>query len=388
MLRAITDAARDIVGAHHASALVTLGHAGERPRTAASFSAEYASGSGRATRKTPPDRLDTAVHDLLRGGNAPVRKSRREIEDDPAWSTLEASRPSLEGLLVAPLIESDGRNMGFIELVNKIEGEFDEDDEAVLMQLAQVGSIAIQNCINAEAREANRLKDEFLATLSHELRTPLNAILGWTRLLRTGPPDNSKLSRGLEVIERNVNAQARMVEDLLDVSRITTGKMRVSTRGIELAPVVEAVLETLRPAAEAKEITVDADVDGRAGQVQADPERIQQVISNLIGNAIKFTPKGGHLDVRLARVEGDVELRVGDSGEGISPEFLPFVFDRFRQADSTVRRVQGGLGIGLAIVRHIVELHGGLVSAESPGRGKGSVCTSCWWRTTPTRARS
>jgi signal transduction histidine kinase len=421
MLRAITDAARDIVGAHHASALVALGHPGERPRTASSSSAEHAaSREGRAARKPQPEPVDTAVHELLLQRSAPIRKTRRELDADPAFfhvgrgsavavaghagrgsalavaghagrgSALAVAghagrdsafaapsggldpKPAWGGLLAAPLLEADGSNMGFIELVHKIEGDFDEDDEAVLMQLAQMGSIAIQNCVNAEAREANRLKDEFLATLSHELRTPLNAIMGWTRLLRTGPPDDTKLSRGLEVIERNVNAQARMIEDLLDVSRITTGKMRLNTRPVELAPVVEAVLETLRPAAEAKEISVAASVDGRAGQVQADPERIQQVISNLIGNAIKFTPKGGHINVHLGRVEGDVELRIADSGEGISPEFLPFVFERFRQADSTVRRVQGGLGIGLAIVRHIVELHGGAVSAQSPGRGRGS----------------
>ena len=352
MLREITDRARDIIEAHVAVTRVTLGPPDERPRTATSFSGGYASCQDQ--RGAGPTSLD-------RPGAAPTG-----ILEDP-------SRPPGRGFLMAPLTPSHGHSMGFIELWDKVEGDFDEDDQALLMQLAQLGSIAIQNCLNAEAREANRLKDEFLATLSHELRTPLTAILGWTRLLRVSNPDPLKLSQGLEVIERNVHTQTRMVEDLLDVSRITTGKMLLTTRRLDLAPIIEGVLETLRPAAEAKGIRVWTALDGVVDVVQGDPDRMQQVVSNLLGNAIKFTPKGGRIDVRLEGDKADIELRVSDSGEGISPEFLPLLFERFRQADSSIRRRHGGLGIGLALVRHIVELHGGTVSAESPGQGQGAV---------------
>ncbi|MCC6551831.1 MAG: response regulator [Polyangiaceae bacterium] len=365
MLRAITDAARDILQTHQAVTVLTLDLPGERPRAVTSV-------SDRISR--PPRQRDSHPDGWLTADPARQRDSHPD-----GWLTADPARPPRRSRLTAPLTEGDGRMMGLIELSDKIEGDFSDDDEALLVQLAQLGSIAIQNCVNAEAREANRLKDEFLATLSHELRTPLNAILGWTRILRAGPADPARLARGLEVIERNVRAQAQMIEDLLDVSRITSGKMRLSPRPLELGPVVEAVLETLRPAAEAKEISLTGIIDGGAGLVNADPERMQQALSNLIGNAIKFTPRGGRVDVHVTRANSepppDVHVRVSDNGEGISPEFLPLVFERFRQADSTVRRAQGGLGIGLALVRHIVELHGGSVRAESPGPGRGSTFT-------------
>ena len=374
-LRAITEAARDVLDARQALSVATLGHPGERPRMAVSLDEGSAPSRWQRAelRQRGTDAGLTRLHDLLCARGGPIRMSERELLEHPEWLADDPLGVPIRGVLAAPLTESTGRNMGFIQLGDKLQGDFTEDDEIILVQLAQLGSIALQNGLNLEAREANRLKDEFLATLSHELRTPLNAILGWTRLLRTSPSDPTKLERGFEVIERNVNAQVRMIEDLLDISRITTGKMRLAISTVELEPVISAVLDTLRPAADGKGVTLSAELGD--GEIQGDPERLQQVISNLINNAIKFTPRGGRVEVRLTQNDGDVELEVRDTGEGISSDFLPFVFDRFRQADSSTRRTQGGLGIGLALVRHIVELHGGSVQADSPGRGHGATFT-------------
>jgi signal transduction histidine kinase/ActR/RegA family two-component response regulator len=224
----------------------------------------------------------------------------------------------------------------------------------------------------AEAEVANRAKDEFLATLSHELRTPLTAILGWTRILRKEKVDAATAARGLEVIERNVLAQSRLIEDVLDVSRIITGKMPLTVRRVDLAAVIEAALESVRPAAAARGIELAQLIEAPA-TIAGDAERLQQVLWNLLSNAIKFTPEGGRIEVRL-RPEGEtVTIEVTDSGKGIDPEFLPHVFERFRQADSSSTRRHGGLGIGLALVRHLVELHGGSVGARSAGAGTGST---------------
>ncbi|MDQ3650357.1 MAG: PAS domain S-box protein [Acidobacteriota bacterium] len=224
-----------------------------------------------------------------------------------------------------------------------------------------------------QADEANRLKDEFLATLSHELRTPLTAILGWSRLLRTGGLDQEMAARALEIIERNARTQNQLINDILDVSRIITGKLRLDVRAVELLNVIESATDTLRPAAEAKSIRLHLLLDPSADMVSGDPDRLQQVVWNLISNAIKFTPKGGRVQVRLERINSHVEVTVSDTGQGIAPEFLPHVFDRFRQADATTTRTHGGLGLGLAIVRQLVELHGGTVIADSKGEGQGAT---------------
>ena len=223
------------------------------------------------------------------------------------------------------------------------------------------------------------MKDEFLATLSHELRTPLNAILGWTQLLRsedvTKPAAQDDVSHGLEVIERNARSQTKLIEDLLDVSRITTGKMRLNIRQAPIGPVIEAATDVIRPAVDAKGIHFDCKVDNEASAtvIGGDPDRLQQVFWNLLSNAAKFTPPGGRIACQLSLNDGRVRFAVTDSGKGIDPKFLPSVFDRFRQADSSSTRSQGGLGIGLTIVRHIVELHGGTVHAQSEGEGKGAT---------------
>jgi PAS domain S-box-containing protein len=227
----------------------------------------------------------------------------------------------------------------------------------------------------AQAEEASRLKDEFLATVSHELRTPLNAILGWARLLNGGRLDAEQTALGLVTIERNAHAQARLVEDLLDTSRIVSGKLHLRTQGVDLMWVIQAAVDAARPAAEAKSIELKAALDEHAGSVVGDPDRLQQVVWNLLANAVKFTPTGGRVEVRLGRAHAQAQITVWDTGQGIDAEFLPFVFDQFRQADGTAMRRHGGLGLGLAIVRHLVEAHGGTVEAESPGAGRGATFT-------------
>jgi signal transduction histidine kinase/ActR/RegA family two-component response regulator len=230
-----------------------------------------------------------------------------------------------------------------------------------------------------QARDAadagNRAKDEFLAVVSHELRTPLTPILTWTRLLASGTLDATKQTRALESIERSARAQTQIIDDLLDVSRIAAGKVRLDLQQVELAPLLEAAIDSTRPTAETKGIRIHKVIDSRPNMVAGDPGRLQQVFWNLLTNAIKFTPKGGKIQVQLRRVDSHVEVTVSDTGQGIDPAFLGQIFDRFRQADSSTRRAHGGLGLGLAIVRQLVELHGGTVRAESAGEGQGSTFT-------------
>jgi signal transduction histidine kinase/ActR/RegA family two-component response regulator len=225
----------------------------------------------------------------------------------------------------------------------------------------------------AEAEAANRMKDEFLATLSHELRTPLNAIVGWARILSSGKVDGADMEEGLSAIERNSQVQARIIEDLLDLSRIISGNLRLEVQRLNLIEVIEAALVAVMPAANGKGIRIHKIFDSLAGPVMGDAGRLQQVVWNLLSNAVKFTPKGGKVQVLLERVNSHVEVSVVDTGMGIRPEFLPHVFDRFRQADSSTTRRHGGLGLGLAIVKQLTELHGGTVRAKSPGEGQGST---------------
>ncbi len=233
--------------------------------------------------------------------------------------------------------------------------------------------LAREQAARAQAEDANRLKDEFLATVSHELRAPLNSIQGWVKLLREGRLGPDEAARALETVERSARSQNRIISDLLDVSRIITGKLRLNVRPIEPAIVIESAVEALRPAADAKEINLEMVLDDSAGPISGDSDRLRQIVWNLVSNAIKFTPKNGRVEVRLERINSSVEIVVSDSGAGISPEFLPFVFDRFRQGDSSSSRRQGGLGLGLAIVRHLTEMHGGSVRAESIGQSKGAT---------------
>jgi signal transduction histidine kinase/ActR/RegA family two-component response regulator len=225
----------------------------------------------------------------------------------------------------------------------------------------------------AEAEAANRMKDEFLATLSHELRTPLTSLLGWSSVLREAKRDEKVLNQGLEAIDRNARVQAQLIDDLLDVSRIVSGKLNLDVRPLEISSVTRAAINVVRPAADAKNIQLDYSAEPGLGAISADSGRLHQIVWNLLSNAVKFTPQGGKIAIRIEQDGSHAKITVTDTGQGIDPEFLPRVFDRFRQADSSTTRSFGGLGLGLAIVRHLVELHGGTVSAESEGVGKGAT---------------
>ncbi len=229
------------------------------------------------------------------------------------------------------------------------------------------------NTSRAEADIANSIKDEFLAVMADELRTPLTSILGWSNLLATGNLDEQATNRAVETIVRSARAQKQLIDDLLDMSRIVTGKLRLNVRPVELAPIIEAVVDSVRPSADSREIHLKTALESLMSPVSGDPDRIQQIIWNLLSNAIKFTPKGGQIDVRLERVHSHMEITISDTGQGIAPEFLEHIFERFRQSDSSSTRQHGGLGLGLSIVRQLVELHGGTVTAQSPGEGFGTI---------------
>jgi PAS domain S-box-containing protein len=233
--------------------------------------------------------------------------------------------------------------------------------------------LSSERAARSEAERANRLKDDFLATLSHELRTPLNAIVGWSQVLRTPSATREDLAEGLESIERNARVQAQLIDDLLDVARITSGKLRLDVQSIDPAAVVDAALQAVAPAARAKGIELHTALDPHAGRVSADASRLQQVVWNLVNNAVKFTPRGGRIDVRLARADQHIEIAVADNGQGIPPDLLPHLFERFRQGDARTTRSHGGLGLGLAIVKQLVEMHGGTVGAASEGEGHGAT---------------
>jgi PAS domain S-box-containing protein len=263
------------------------------------------------------------------------------------------------------LYDNSGKLESILSLVLDVTARKQAEEEKARLLLREQDA-------RREAEEANRSKDEFLATLSHELRTPLASILGWARLLGSGMVEADKYPQVFETIARNAKSQAQLIDDLLDVSRIITGKLRLDVRPVELAPIIEATVETVRPAATAKEIEFNLRLDSGGGQVSGDPDRLQQLIWNLLSNAIKFTPKKGKVEVFLERVGSQAEITVRDTGQGIRPDFLPYVFERFRQAEGGAARKYGGLGLGLAIVRHLTELHGGTVQVDSAGEGRGA----------------
>jgi PAS domain S-box-containing protein len=253
---------------------------------------------------------------------------------------------------------ADGSKAGFILVVRDITERIRLEED--LRRRAE------------QLEAANRAKEEFLATLSHELRTPLNAVLGWARLMRSGRLDEAARTRALDTIERNAHIQEQLIADILDVSRIVTGKLRIELRPIDITPIVMTAVDAVRPVAVAKGVRLEASVEF-PGTVMGDPDRLQQVVWNLLSNAIKFTPRGGTVSVSCLRDRAGAVVTVSDTGEGITPELLPFVFDRFRQGDASTTRPHGGLGLGLSIVRHLVELHGGRVDARSEGGGRGAV---------------
>ncbi|MEO6193658.1 MAG: response regulator [Thermoanaerobaculia bacterium] len=309
------------------------------------------------------DRLQQAVRNAIEkvALRRKVEESAAELAE--ANAALRRMYDDLEVLVEQRTAELSVANQ---ELKREIRvREWAEQERARLLVLEQAA--------RKQAEEANRTKDEFLATLSHELRTPLNAILGWVQVLRTGKLDAAAGARALETIERNARSQAQLIADLLDVSRIITGKLRLDFKPVELRRIIDSALETVRPAADAKGILLDISIGPLASPVLGDADRLQQVIWNLLSNAIKFTPRAGRVEVRLREEGGNAVIRVSDSGIGIRPDFLPYVFDRFRQAEGSITRTHGGLGLGLSIVRHLIELHGGTAEVESAGEGEGAI---------------
>lgn len=289
---------------------------------------------------------------------------------------LAALRRLAYGSAIIVAIAARGRILGALTFATTAESgrRYGPDDLAFAEDLAHRAALAIDNArLYAEAQEANRLKDEFLATVSHELRTPLASMMNWVALLRQGKIGPEQVARGLDVLQRSGESQARLIDDILDVSRIVSGSLRLQPQPVEVADVVRDATETVRPAADAKRVRIHVTCDGAGTRVVGDPARLQQVVWNLLANSVKFTPEGGHVHVRLERTPQEVQLVVTDSGEGIAPEFLPFVFDRFRQAERVAKRRHAGLGLGLAIVKHLVEAHGGQVEAQSEGRGRGAT---------------
>ena len=281
----------------------------------------------------------------------------RRADGQPRW-IIERASPLFEG--------PDNSFSGYI-------GSCVDITEAKQLQADREETLKAERAAREEAERVGRLKDEFLATVSHELRTPLNAILGWATLMRRLEPGSSDHARGLETIERNARIQGEIIADLLDMSRIISGKVQLDVQSIDLSEVINAALDAVKLSIEAKKLRLRVTLDARAGRLRGDPGRLQQVIWNLLTNAVKFTPSGGRIDVVMERVNSHVEVCVEDSGVGIKPEFLAFVFDRFRQADSSTTRRHGGLGLGLSIVKHLVELHGGSVRVKSAGEGQGAT---------------
>jgi len=278
-------------------------------------------------------------------------------------------------LTVSPVRDDSGTIIGASKIARDIGDRRRMEAQAEASAAEREMLLSSERAARSEAERLSAIKDEFLATLSHELRTPISAILGWAQLLKRPGRTEKDLVQGHDTIERNARIQAQLIEDLLDMSRITSGKVRLDVQTLQPSTVLEAAVESLRPAAEAKGVRLAIVLDPRAGPVRGDPSRLQQVAWNLLSNAIKFSPKGGRVQVALSRINSHVEIVVADTGIGIEPEFLPYVFERFRQADASTTRSYGGLGLGLAIVKRLVEMHGGLVRANSAGAGRGATFT-------------
>jgi signal transduction histidine kinase len=337
-------------------------------------------------RNFPPTRhLTDRVATVIRTGKPDVatdldpERAAATFTDPLRRETILALGP--RGYMVVPL-RVHGRTIGTITFVSAESGRrYREEDLALGRELAERCAVAVDNArVHAAEREAraaaeavNYAKDQFLSLVSHELRTPLTAMLGWLRVLRSGKPERA--GRALDVIERSVRVQTKLTEDLLDVSRMVTGRFRLDVAPLDIAAIVRAAVDAIRPDAGAKGVRVELAVHTAPEPIPGDPERLQQVVSNLLGNAVKFTPEGGLIDVRLDEAERAVRLVVRDTGKGIDPAFRPHIFERFRQADQVASRDKGGLGLGLAIARHLVELHGGRIAAESEGDGKGATFT-------------
>jgi PAS domain S-box-containing protein len=401
LLQAATDAATGIAGARHGAFL----YHGRDDANGKIFSLYTVSGA--STSEFEPFG-ESGPNALFGPGLSPhdpeIREVMRadDVSHDPRFEGrspfgLPAGHPPVRSYLAVPVVAHSGEVLGTMFFGHPETGVFSERTERIVRGIAAQAAVAIDNArlyeaaqraaeerkvllenerlARAEAERTSQMKDEFLATLSHELRTPLSAILGWAQVLRRGSRDQNDLAKGLQTIERNARAQAQLIEDLLDMSRITSGKVLLDMQVVPPIGFIDAAIETVRPAADAKNIRIDKHYAGDPGMIAGDPARLQQVVWNLLSNAIKFTPRDGLVEVVLARNEASVSITVRDNGAGIKPEFLTHVFERFRQADASMTRRHGGLGLGLAIVKHLIEQHGGTVRAESAGEGQGSSFT-------------
>jgi PAS domain S-box-containing protein len=389
MVQAVTDAATELTGARFGSFFYNVLN-----EEGASYTLYTLSGvTHEAFAHFPMPRATDLFGPTFRGEGVvridDVKQDPRYGKNSPYYGMPEGHLPVVSYLAV-PVVSRSGEVLGGLFFGAPEVAVFTERHARIVEGLAAQASVAMDNArlyesaqraraeaerLYREAQESSRLKDEFLATVSHELRTPLTAILGWAHMLRTGQFDTDSARRAFETVERNARAQAQLIDDLLDVSRIVAGKLRIDVRPVDPNSFIEAAVEAVRPAAEAKGVRLQKVLDTGVVTVSGDPVRLQQIVWNLLSNAIKFTPRGGRVQVRLERVNSHVEVAVSDTGAGIPAGFLPHVFDRFRQADQKTTRQHGGMGLGLAIVRHLVELHGGTVKAESLGEGHGATFT-------------
>lgn len=376
IVQKVTDTATDLTHADFGAFFYNV----RDQRTGDAYMLYALSGAPREAFSSFPHPRATALFGPTFRGEAPLR-----IDDvladprygkSPPFNGMPPGHLPVRSYLAVPVKGLDGHVIGGLFFGHSKVGMFTEQHERLAVGTAAWASVALENArLYAEAREANQMKDDFLAVLSHELRTPLNAILGYARLLRGNMLTGEQFERAIETVERNSRWLTQIVEDVLDVSRIVSGKIRLDVQAVDLTTIIDNAVATIQPAADAKNIRLQTLVDTRIAPVSGDPDRLQQVIWNLLSNAVKFTPKGGRVQLRVERVNSHVEIIVSDTGVGIRKDFLPFVFERFRQGDSGPTRKTGGLGLGLAIVRHIVEMHGGTVLAESAGEGEGSTFT-------------
>ena len=351
---------------------------GRDPKSGDAYMLYTLSGAPREAFASFPNPRATALFAPTFYGDGVVRLD--DVTADPRYGLsapyfgMPPGHLPVRSYLAVPVKSRSGEVLGGLFFGHSDCGVFTEQHQRLAVGIAAWASVALENArLYGEAQEANRMKDEFLAVLSHELRTPLNAIVGYARLLRGGILTPDKATRGLETLERNATWLTQIVEDVLDVSRIVSGKIRLDVQPVELPLIVDNAVATIQPAADAKGVGLQTTIDPRVGPVSGDPDRLQQVVWNLVSNAVKFTSKQGRVQVRLERVDSHVEIVVSDTGIGIRPDFLPYVFERFRQAEAGTTRKTGGLGLGLAIVRHIVEMHGGTVEAASAGEDQGAT---------------
>ena len=365
-LAAIIDSSDDAIVSKTLDGIITSWNRGAERMFG--YSAEEAVGQ-HITLIIPSDRHTEEVQVL-----AAIRQGQRVDHFETVRQTKDGRQIHIS-LTVSPVRDAEDRIVGVSKVARDISERKRLEDDARAMDSERRAAFAREQKARAEAEMVNRSKDEFLATLSHELRTPLNAVFGWARMLADGRLDAEMTRKATDAILRNASAQIQLVEDLVDVSRIVTGKLQLELRPVDLKAVVEAALDAVRPAATVKDIPLDVTIDPRLRAIIGAPDRLQQVVWNLLSNAVKFTPRRGRVQVEVRQADAEVQLTVSDTGEGIASDVLPYVFDRFRQGDSGSTRRYGGLGIGLSLVRHLVELHGGTVRAESPGIGQGATFT-------------